>query len=1480
MMIIATHDCNQNLNNFSTTKSKSLASPSVRLAEDLSGQIRSGPISPYGTLLSCFMFIHASWTKSGCFCDEKITVVEYLISPTTDWKEEAMKASIRHVMNPPNEVPVTLRERIIHSTSPIDVDNDDSQNFDSSNASLNHNNNNNNSMTGFQLTASSLNSSVTSVSASSSLKAMRLFSAFSSSASCGVEKILEIHPSRPLLCYVDTNGSDYHLDDHQSSSEHQQSSSSSFINSNSSIIGASSQTVHHTNTNTSSKKNLNVTMMMKQRIIFQNHLSNQTVGIITMMDIVSNYFNQINDINKTQNSGGSNKQRNNNINASMKTICQTLGFITSIQFMDEYILLHESGRMPPSKKKKKSMSPLSPILPPSPYIIIHFQNRVILYPIDSLPNSTCSNTTATNSAIPATHPLAMMMMKTSGPHKQQHLLTQNQNHEIIDITKSTLNKSNITSKYVLPILSTNLLAVGCSDGAMRFYSKLEQKIIKSVRGPNGKTDPVVGMLSVNSWDWSSFHEAGEDIYSDEYDDDNYDVGGDDNNNNHNHRQRDGPGGVGIDSAYGGGTSSVNHTNEPCTTNKTSIMTVCSSGTAYVWELQVAIGNVTGSPKKLNILPPLVKLDCISCITSAVGGGVVVGGGTNTNLTSLSPSSLGGGGGVGSSGTSGVNGAVQRNSDNVKYDPDRQLLYWTLQPSQTGLSKAYVLVWDMSPASIAQSQKFTTARIGKQSESGGGGNSQITPIHYPCSIIQIPSGDFLLADTNMISGLRHPSLPGSAYTCLAVSKDGNISLIASNCCQTQKQVGSNALSLKKMNETASVYHHFTISAMKRSADEKVLGNLRFLGDDFKLRVSNVISSYSRPDVIVLSTNAGLVVVTLNDDALVTGSIHSCFTSAKTNSNGFIGLGNKVLMVKDSSVLKGKLDFNETAMIPNPIGTLGCKDVVLFYRSPPPLHKSVGFQARPVRMPPRLLPSPSGNFLCLFWHTENRYEIIHSSSITSAARKSTLDEGPEYSPAVDTGSNALSFAWVGDGDVFALLYPPELSKNDSGTFSKKKSKSTPKADVEDDDEDNAPIDPSKYKPRVELKVLVGVNKDAVEYSISVAAATARSLGTLSLRGRHSPTCLFGGPVLCVGSLSQDKESSQKDGMAYFYTRRQNVEENDNRALSFSSVGPPLPYPDLVVWDDDGKICALIVGRRIAIYLSDPPNFTLLCTTHLGTPTETDAKVQSAKFLHGVLYCTTQTSVQCVFLGDLENDDVVCEVDSYILASADAPLNRVSSSIQPHAQTMPLIRPSILDYLHGSLLVSTVNGVHAISLSYPLIRIGALLASGHYTRAQRWFDTIKTCHHEALANFLDRRGFPEMAVELPGLSLQTIIDFSLRYSLTDCLMNVIEQYGLENFHMIDMGRGVNGDGSSSQSILVCIGAYLLSRGKDSFVLQMANVCLTFGESGRKEAFTLATLLIENYPSEARELIHRAITEHSPNSKPLVETWPVAMYIRNQLL
>jgi hypothetical protein len=485
--------------------------------------------------------------------------------------------------------------------------------------------------------------------------------------------------------------------------------------------------------------------------------------------------------------------------------------------------------------------------------------------------------------------------------------------------------------------------------------------------------------------------------------------------------------------------------------------------------------------------------------------------------------------------------------------------------------------------------------------------------------------------------------------------------------------------------------------------------------------------------------------------------------------------------------------------------------------------------------------------------------------------------------------LSFAWVGDDDVFALLHPatevrtdgtatvvdspwsptsaptkdmnttPSTSKA-SGARALRKSfnfmndkvrkpvaSSSPSiaSSVATTPKEEYSHDASRHSPHVELKVLVPVGANAAEISGSTAAATATILGDIALRGgnRSPPTTLFGGPVLCVASKSA-KESD--GGTAYFYTRKPGTDET--RAAAYISSGPSLPCPDFLEWDDDGRLCAVVVQSRVAIYLSEAPEFVLLGNVQLGSPAEPDATVTGIKFVHGVLYCTTKTAVRCIFLGDLEEG--ICHLDSFVLASAQGPgLSRKSWS--PSTLPMTLNHPIVLGYQSGSLLLSTVNGLQAVPLSHPLLRIGSLLGAGQVERAKRWLERVPESEHEALANFLERRGAPDLAVQLLGLSLETTVDMCLRYGLTERLEEVIDLYGLDTIRRIDLGRGVD----HGHSLVICVGAYLLSQGKAELVRRLATESLRSGEEGKREAFVLASLLLAVDEADARRLVKRAV-------------------------
>jgi hypothetical protein len=181
-------------------------------------------------------------------------------------------------------------------------------------------------------------------------------------------------------------------------------------------------------------------------------------------------------------------------------------------------------------------------------------------------------------------------------------------------------------------------------------------------------------------------------------------------------------------------------------------------------------------------------------------------------------------------------------------------------------------------------------------------------------------------------------------------------------------------------------------------------------------------------------------------------------------------------------------------------------------------------------------------------------------------------------------------------------------------------------------------------VELRRLVPIDASAAELSSSIAAATCSGLGDVQIRGgnRNIPVALFGGPVLCIATRSE----GDSDGHAYFYTRKR--DEKDDRAAVYTTAGPMLPSPNLVEWDEVGHLCAIVTGNRVSVFLSESPEFVLLGTVLIPSPTDPDARVTSVKFIHGVLYCTTWSSVHCIFLGDIHSG--ICKMDAYCLSSTE--------------------------------------------------------------------------------------------------------------------------------------------------------------------------------------------------------------------------------------
>jgi hypothetical protein len=71
-------------------------------------------------------------------------------------------------------------------------------------------------------------------------------------------------------------------------------------------------------------------------------------------------------------------------------------------------------------------------------------------------------------------------------------------------------------------------------------------------------------------------------------------------------------------------------------------------------------------------------------------------------------------------------------------------------------------------------------------------------------------------------------------------------------------------------------------------------------------------------------------------------------------------------------------------------------------------------------------------------------------------------------------------------------------------------------------------------------------------------------------------------------------------------------------------------------------------------------------------------------------------------------------------------------------------------------------------------------------KWFHAIPDSNHEALCSFLDRRGCPHLGMSLPGISLETTIDLSMRFGYVGRLEEIVEMYGVKGLRAIDSGRG----------------------------------------------------------------------------------------------
>jgi hypothetical protein len=823
---------------------------------------------------------------------------------------------------------------------------------------------------------------------------------------------------------------------------------------------------------------------------------------------------------------------------------------------------------------------------------------------------------------------------------------------------------------------------------------------------------------------------------------------------------------------------------------------------------------------------------------------------------------------------------------VSYDPHRNLLIWTLPSSAPVLSIDHSGDYDTLNAHPVNDHEFSA----QWALGNGGFvkvwdlgllDALISPISSPRPPPNVPPVAIMKLPTTVasaafprssIAGLLHVPISSSSLVCVSLSQDRtkllvhsaplprvientNLNLEGAQSLSSLSPVKSKHKKLGSDVEKSSILY---VNFMPSHSISLIGGALQPL-----LRGATVSASFTSPDIIAMATDQGVAIVNTAER----GSWASKLTVLRDirrskllgdgtanheearnqsfpsyNAVGPVytiisigGVGNLpgILFVEDHAVFASRLrstkyskdgrqafvtkvNLNDSVML--------CKlqgGEVPWRQIRSSRMSNFVELLRPMKCPPRLVPSPSGRYLCLFWNSTMKFEILHAGSLL--AREQASNPGPlsaSLTPSVDSGSNVLSFSWVGDDDHFAIL------RHNRDVFTTNDGASSGGLN-------SAPFSSTKRQGRntVQIFKLAEVKIDAVELAAgaSVAAATTVSLGSLALRGGDHvvPYALFGGPALCICCVSTLDRADSSDNVAYFYSPKRGVlEKDDERASAYTAIGTSIPYPDLVNWDESGKLCAVSYGARVAIYQCENSNFILLGSITVLGPATLDAEISlvSLKFIHGVLYCTTQSSVHAIFLGNVEDDDTICELDEFTIATDGVPLcgtdNPDPTSSNPIITSLK--QPHILSYHSGGLLLSTQCGLRLLSLSHPMIRIGALLAANHIDRARKWISAMPKADHENLAQFLIRRGHADLVFcgDLDGLSLEAYIDLCMRYDRTDELENLIESQGSQIFTEIsNWGR----DGVYSAFFL--IGIYMLGKGRIDSTKRMIGIAADIG-------------------------------------------------------
>lgn len=319
---------------------------------------------------------------------------------------------------------------------------------------------------------------------------------------------------------------------------------------------------------------------------------------------------------------------------------------------------------------------------------------------------------------------------------------------------------------------------------------------------------------------------------------------------------------------------------------------------------------------------------------------------------------------------------------VQYCPFRDLLLWKAPSKQ----KSKLFTWDLSSLLVT-------------------GEKSVVAKPDPILTLQFPYEN---VSHTVFAGWFHEAVPKESMTCVAVTKDGELQISVA-------PILSNGSSPKHPFLAATIQGVNLIQIMQRDLD---LPEER--APDFK--VQSISGLHLRDSsVFFLGTSIGILLIRMIDGNLVPfPGTRNAHLSANIGT-----MGKSILTVRGPQILYSPLEPEGGLLENNPIGKMdSTKKVTVVYESPAPLHLPPDIHKRPVRLPPRFLLSPSRTFICCFWKEEMRYEVLDlTNMLDRVTSRNPIALGAGNSPVVASGNGVASFSWVGDEDVFALLYDPE-------------------------------------------------------------------------------------------------------------------------------------------------------------------------------------------------------------------------------------------------------------------------------------------------------------------------------------------------------------------------------------------------------------------------------------------------------------------------